>query len=493
MLFSSYEYILFFLPVSFFVYFFLNKKNKTTLSKVWLVASSLFFYSWFNIYYLPILISSVLINYGFGITLSDDKVKTSPSTRRVILVLGIFFNISLLGYFKYTDFLIENYNIISGSSVQPFNLLLPLALSFITFQMIAYLVDAYNGKTRDCSLLTFALFASFFPQQIAGPIVHHSEMMPQFASHSNMHKNYSNIGLGLYIFAIGLFKKVIIADSFAVWADSGFTHQGAFEFHHAWVTSLSYTFQLYFDFSGYTDMAIGSALLFNIRLPINFNSPYKSLNIQDFWRRWHITLSRFLRDYIYIPFGGNRKGKSRTYMNLFGTFLIGGIWHGASWMFVIWGAMHGGALVIHRLWDKLGITMPKALAWLITFNFVNLAWIFFRATDLDTATRIIRGMTGMNGMFTTDSSLIPTSSISHLGILFDTASRYIGAYGAIYTLQIVAILATFVLITQKNTSQIYAEGKQISWPRMAIAGVAAGVAIIASLTSTSAIFLYFNF
>jgi D-alanyl-lipoteichoic acid acyltransferase DltB (MBOAT superfamily) len=290
------------------------------------------------------------------------------------------------------DFFIGNINFLAESSIPLLNLALPLAISFFTFQQIAYLVDAYRAEVKETNLLNYSLFVTFFPQLIAGPIVHHSEMMPQFLSKRNLIKNYQNISLGLFIFSIGLFKKVAIADSFAIWATKGFDGAKHLNFIEAWITSLSYTFQLYFDFSGYTDMAIGIALLFNIKLPMNFYSPYKSLDIQDFWRRWHITLSRFLKDYVYIPLGGNRSGSVRTYSNLLTTFILGGIWHGAGWTFVFWGLLHGLALVSHRIWKSLGFKLPKLLAWFITFNFINITWVFFRATDFESAFKVLKGM-----------------------------------------------------------------------------------------------------
>jgi D-alanyl-lipoteichoic acid acyltransferase DltB (MBOAT superfamily) len=240
-------------------------------------------------------------------------------------------------------------------------------------------------------------------------------MMPQFASKWNKVKNYKNIALGVFIFSMGLFKKVVIADTFAVWATAGFDTATTLTLFEAWATSLSYTFQLYFDFSGYTDMAIGAALLFNIKLPINFNSPYKALNIQDFWRRWHITLSRFLRDYIYIPLGGNKKGSFKTYNNLLITFLLGGLWHGAAWTFIFWGFLHGMALMIHRLWQKIGFKLNVLIAWLITFNFVNIAWIFFRAKEWDDAIKVLSGMFGFSGI-----ALHP---------MFESKLKFLSAYG----------------------------------------------------------------
>ena len=385
MLFNSYVFIFAFLPLVFFVYFFLNKKRLSTLAKAFLVSASLFFYAYWNVCYLPILLGSIVFNF----LVSKFLVKHQS---KAVLIFGIVCNLALLGYFKYTDFFISNLNAIANTNLGLLHIALPLALSFVTFQQIAYLVDSYNKQTKENSFLNYCLFITFFPQLIAGPIVHHKEMMPQFANKFNLIKNYKFIALGLFIFSMGLFKKSVVADTFLIFANAGFDVERNLTFLQAWATSLSYTFQLYFDFSGYCDMAIGLALLFNIRLPINFNSPYKALNIQDFWHRWHITLSRFLRDYIYIPLGGNRKGQCHTYINLFLVFLIGGLWHGAAWTFVVWGALHGVAIVIHRCWQKLNFKLNKIIAWIITFNFVNFTWIFFRAKSFEDAMKVIRGM-----------------------------------------------------------------------------------------------------
>ena len=391
MLFNSYIFIFAFLPVSFFVYFLLNRTGRRVLAKTFLVLASLFFYSWWNVAYLPIILASMFFNYLVGILLSGDRL-TTPSRKKMILIIGITANVALLAYFKYADFLIGNFNALLQTHYPLLHLALPLAISFFTFQQIAYLVDSYRGETGEYDFLNYANFVTFFPQLIAGPIVHHQEMMPQFADPRNKALNYQNIAAGLFVFSIGLFKKVIIADTFAVWATMGFDQMPILNMSEAWLSSLSYTFQLYFDFSGYTDMAIGAALLFNIRLPFNFNSPYKAVSIQDFWRRWHMTLSRFLRDYIYIPLGGNRGGEFRTYSNLLLTFLIGGIWHGAGWTFVFWGFLHGIAIVIHRAWTRLGWKMPLLLAWFLTFNFINITWVFFRAKEWEDATKILHAM-----------------------------------------------------------------------------------------------------
>ncbi len=294
----------------------------------------------------------------------------------------------------------------------------------------------------------------FFPQLIAGPIVHHKEMMPQFSDAANRHPRVVNIAEGLFIFAIGLFKKAVIADTFAVWVTEGFSHPDALHFTDAWITSLSYTFQLYFDFSGYTDMAIGAALLFNIRLPQNFDSPYKATSIQDFWRRWHITLSRFLRDYIYIPLGGNRKSEPRTYYNLMTTFLLGGIWHGAGWTFLFWGALHGAALVLHRLWKKAGKTMPMILAWFVTFMFVNISWVFFRAKDFHDAFSVLRGMSGYNGLSGYDTMALAYIAAAFAVVLFFHNSNQLVRNKKVrkYTFFITALLFLFALLQMFNIS-----------------------------------------
>lgn len=389
MLFNSYTYILAFLPLVLVGYWGLQK-HQASWAKFWLIAASLTFYAWWDVRYLPLLLLSMLVNYGIGQRIEQRN--------KPLLVGGIIFNLGLLGYFKYADFFINNIDRVFGLNIPEQQIVLPLAISFFTFQQISYLVDRYQGKVAHTHPTDYILFVTFFPQLIAGPIVHHKEMMPQFADKQLQSINYTNIAKGIFIFSIGLAKKVVVADTFAEYANRGFEIAAMLNLAEAWVTSLSYTLQIYFDFSGYTDMAIGAALMFNITLPINFNSPYKATDLQDFWRRWHMTLSRFLRDYLYIPLGGNRNGKLLTYRNLFLTFLLGGLWHGAAWTFVIWGALHGIGLIIHRLWSKAGFSLPKVVAWLITFNFVNLAFVFFKADSFTTAISILKGMSGPNGI-----------------------------------------------------------------------------------------------
>jgi D-alanyl-lipoteichoic acid acyltransferase DltB (MBOAT superfamily) len=458
----------------------------------------LFFYSWWDIAYLPLILSSILFNYLIGTTLSksseNNKLGLNKTfSKKSILIFGIVCNVALLGYFKYTNFFLENFNGIFESNIPLQYIILPLGISFFTFTQIAFLVDAYRNEVKEYDLVRYMLFVTYFPHLLAGPILHHKEMMPQFANLKNSVINYRNIAVGLFIFSIGLFKKVIIADTFAVWANAGFDTAITLNLFEAWVTSLSYTFQLYFDFSGYTDMAIGISLMFNIKLPINFNSPYKALNIQDFWRRWHMTLSRFLRDYIYIPLGGNKKGSFRTYSNLLATFVIGGFWHGAGWTFLFWGFLHGMALIIHRLWSNLGFKMWTWLAWFITFNFVNIAWVFFRAKEWEDAVRVLGGMAGLStnnisfsiGFLDKISMWLNISLHNYLPYSITKAN--IDEISLIFCLFFIPIVLIF-----KNING-YILNKNLTLKMILIAMLAFSYSIINSFFTSTEVFLYFNF
>ncbi|MCG8098700.1 MAG: MBOAT family protein, partial [Candidatus Thiodiazotropha taylori] len=359
MLFNSFEFIFLFLPITFFVFFFIGKRNHHRVAISWLILCSLFFYGWWDPAYLGLILFSMLFNYSFGIMLSSDS---NGIYKKTLLIIGVAVNLSLLGYFKYTNFLVDQINIVAGTEFNIERIVLPLAISFFTFQQIAYLVDAYRKETNEYNFLKYCLFVTFFPQLIAGPIVHHKEMLPQFDQDSIYKINNHYLALGLTIFSIGLFKKVVLADNVAVYANLIFSaaeNGEPLSFFEAWVGALAYTFQLYFDFSGYSDMAIGLAYMFGIKLPINFNSPYKATSIIDFWRRWHITLSRFLRDYLYFTLGGNKMGLVRRYANLFITMLLGGIWHGAGWTFVFWGMLHGFYLMVNHAWRKFRSSVLK--------------------------------------------------------------------------------------------------------------------------------------
>jgi len=409
MLFNSYQFIFLFLPLTLLGFLLLSRKNRE-MAILWLVLASLFFYGWWNPVYLLLIIASMLVNFFFG-RLLGNRSRISPQHRKWLLGMGVTLNLAALGYYKYANFFIQNINAITGTDFNLETIILPLAISFFTFQQIAYMVDAYRGITREYSFLHYALFVTFFPQLIAGPIVHHKEMLPQFLGNGTSAKVVENIAIGSTIFLIGLFKKTVLADNAALYASPVFSAAESGEsisFFVAWGGALSYTLQLYFDFSGYSDMAIGGARLFGIKLPLNFHSPYKATSIVEFWRRWHMTLSRFLRDYLYIPLGGNKLGPVKRYRNLFVTMLLGGLWHGAGWTFVVWGALHGGYLVVNHGWHRItGRDRPqnrslssvyKGLAWLVTFVAVVVGWVFFRATDFASALVILKGMAGMSGV-----------------------------------------------------------------------------------------------
>jgi D-alanyl-lipoteichoic acid acyltransferase DltB (MBOAT superfamily) len=499
MLFSSWQFLLLFLPVTFFVYFWLNRQRLMTAGKTWLVLASLVFYAQWNSSYLPLILTSILLNFAIGTGLAQGHPKGAGRknsrhheiNRRVVLTTGIVANLLLLGYYKYTDFLLHNLNQVLGFAYSPPQIVLPLAISFFTFTQIAYLVDSYRGETAEYDLLNYSLFVTFFPHLIAGPIVHHGDIMPQFASRWTLAMRYPNIQRGLFIFSIGIFKKVVIADTFANWANAGFDGGQTLNFYEAWATSLAYTFQLYFDFSGYCDMAIGVSLLFNVWLPINFNSPYKALDIQDFWRRWHITLSNFLRDYLYIPLGGNRVSPPRLYANLLATFVLGGLWHGATWMFVIWGALHGGALVAHRLWQKLLAPMPRLPAWLITFIFVNFAWVFFRAKTLDDAQRVISGMLDFRSAINHPIESIPTAGLAWGGRLSDTLLRALPSGLVPHAPTYLAIIIAFVILFQRNSMELSLG--YLSNTKLLSGAVMFCISMYVTLAATSIVFLYFNF
>lgn len=494
MLFNAPEYIFAFLPITVVIYYFLNRINPANVAKTWLVLASLFFYGYWNTDYLLLITTSMLVNFAIGSAIHKTKANSTRShnffAAKPLLASGIVFNLGLLAYFKYFDFFIANINSLFDSNLPLLHLILPLAISFFTFQQIAYLVDNYKTDTKEYSLLNYCLFVTFFPQLIAGPIVHHKEMMPQFASLQNKFINWNNVIKGIFIFSIGLFKKVIIADTFASWANAGYYSTSSLDLLQAWFTSLSYTFQLYYDFSGYTDMAIGAALLFNIKLPVNFNSPYKAVNIQDFWRRWHMTLSRWLRDYLYIPLGGNRSGELLTYRNLFITFLLGGLWHGAGWTFVIWGALHGCALMIHRLWHKMGFHMPVILAWPTTFLFVNFTWVFFRANSLPDAIHLIRAMFGLNGV---------TLSLDHIvlvkappPVLELISMGYSDTHSSLIVLCFMVLFATIAGMG-RNSIHYLSDNILIKKHHLAFSAVVIFSSYLMSITDVPTEFLYFNF
>ena len=419
MLFNSWEFIFLFLPVT-LTGFFLIARRSHPLAALWLAAASLFFYGWWNPKFVSLLLASIAFNYGMG-----QAIARREDRRSQLLVFAVSANLLLLGVFKYANFFMSSLNGAAGTHFGLADIVLPLGISFFTFTQIAFLVDVSRGIVREYNFVHYLLFVTYFPHLIAGPVLHHKQMMPQFSAPATYRISPENLAAGLAMFSLGLGKKVLLADTFADYASPLFVAVGGGaqpDIIAAWLGAVAYTFQLYFDFSGYSDMAIGLSLLFGVRLPLNFNSPYKAWNIIEFWRRWHMTLSQFLRDYLYIPLGGNRSGPLRRHANLMATMLLGGLWHGANWTFVIWGGLHGAFLVINHAWRGLlgrcGIaaasrpTLPARMAGTaLTFLAVVVAWVFFRAQTFADAGVIVQGMLGIHGM------AVPSSLVPMLGTL----------------------------------------------------------------------------
>ena len=402
MLFNSFPFIFAFLPITLLGYELLRRYGPPRSTHVWLIGASCVFYAYWNAAFLGLLFASIVVNFVVGRRLQRLAAGGAPS--RTLLSVGLVWNLALLGYFKYANFFIDNLDAIFGTRIELAHVILPLGISFFTFQKIAFLVDSYKNEVERHEFVDFCLFVMFFPQLIAGPIVHFGEVIPQFARTSTPPAE-NRYTVGITLFAVGLAKKVLIADTLAVQASAMF--DGAAAGHvptlsDAWLGGLCYTLQIYFDFSGYSDMAIGLGWMFGIRLPINFTSPYKAQSIAEYWQRWHITLSRFLRDYVYIPLGGNRCSPARQRANLFATMLLGGIWHGAGWTYVLWGSMHGAMLVVHRIWEQSVFGKRHALHPVLargaTFVAVLVAFVAFRAADLTTMVHVYRGLFGFNGI-----------------------------------------------------------------------------------------------
>lgn len=404
MLFNSYVFVLMFFPIVLIGYFGLNHFKKFFLAKVFLVLCSLFFYGYYNWWYLFIIVLSVLLNYGVSKILLEKSQKRF--IKKIAFAFALLANIGSLFVFKYFDFFISNINIVFKTSLPLLHIALPLGISFFTFQQLSYIIDSYRGdqNIKSYNFWDYALFVTYFPQLIAGPIVTHDEMVPQFADLKRKLFNFDNFAPGLYGFAFGLAKKVLIADTFGVIVDSGFANIPALGSYNAFFVMLAYTFQIYFDFSGYCDMATGIGKMMNIDITMNFNSPYKAIGIVDFWKRWHITLTRFFTKYVYIPLGGNRQGRFRTYVNILIVFFVSGVWHGANWTFIIWGLLHGVTSVLTRIIDDRTkcFSNPsnrfiKIVLWLCTFAFVNLAWVIFRADSIGQAFEFIAQLFSLNG------------------------------------------------------------------------------------------------
>ncbi|MDM0038147.1 MBOAT family protein [Variovorax sp. J22G21] len=419
MLFNSYAFIFAYFPIVLIGFFLIGKRNVRAAAG-FLALASLFFYGWWSVEAMPLLLASICFNYWAGLRLTPAPERTDRQRKRM-LVFALTVDLVILGVFKYANFFIANVNDgLAAAGATPLSMLhiaLPIGISFYTFTQIAFLVDCWQGKVHERSFVHYALFVTYFPHLIAGPVLHHAQMMPQFANPSTYRVDANKVALGLAIFTFGLAKKLLIADKMGQYADLMFTgvHNGTLpSLYTAWFGVLAYTLQIYFDFSGYSDMAVGLSLCLGVRLPLNFNSPYKSTSIIEFWRRWHISLSTFLRDYLYVPLGGNRKGEARRYINLFLTMLLGGLWHGAAWTFVIWGALHGTFLMINHLWNakvRRNATpgrLARVAGWALTFLCVMIAWVVFRAESVNAALEIYKGMLGFHGA--------PTSAFSEFAV-----------------------------------------------------------------------------
>lgn len=488
MLFNSYIFIFLFLPIAFSGYFILNHFQKYSAAKFFLVSMSLWFYAYFHSSYLWIILFSIGMNYLCHYLIIK---KCYP---RIVLLCGLLCNIGLLLYYKYFHFLIDNMNNLFHTNISLPDILLPLGISFFTFQQIAFLVDSAKGEISCQSPLDYALFVTFFPQLIAGPIVSHEEMLPQFRDMSRKHIQAENVYKGLRLFVLGLAKKVLMADTFGQAANWGFQNYTILSGPNAFAAMLFYTFQIYFDFSGYCDMARGIGCLFNIHLPVNFLSPYKSKNILEFWDRWHITLSRFFTRYVYIPLGGNRKGFARTCANVLLVFLISGIWHGAGWNYIVWGLLHGVLSVLTRIWQKYN-RHPKShpvgsfCSMCFTFLFVNFAWTFFRADTVSQAVHMLKSLIPIegNGIYLEYAVFFQIPELLYgLKLLHLDTMPYSPYYGMI-AFTLIAVLLIFCC---KNLYESEESHKPTVFGTICLSGLA--VWCIVSLSGVST-FLYFNF
>jgi alginate O-acetyltransferase complex protein AlgI len=485
MLFNSYIFIFCFLPVTFILYFAVRHFEYNTMAKLVLIGMSLWFYGYFNYRYLLILLPSIFINYVLAYLINNCA---SRSWRKSIMSVGVFFNIGLIFYFKYFNFFIDTVNSVFGSGFELKNILLPLGISFFTFQQISFLVDSYRNDMKYGKFIDYVLYATFFPKLVSGPIVLYKEIVPQFNDKSKFHINYDNIANGLYMFAIGLFKKVLIAETFGRAVAWGYGSIESLTAMDAAIVMLSYTFQIYFDFSGYSDMALGIAKMFNIDLPQNFNSPYKSKSIIEFWSKWHMTLTNFLRTYIYFPLGGSRKGTVRTYVNILIIFLVSGLWHGDNWTFIVWGVLHGIANMLNRLCKKSWGKVNEIVQWMATFLFINITWVFFRANTMDQAMTLLRRIVGsdstaISGQLMKQFILPEINFASDLPIFRYFFSRINGL-----SMWLFLIGALLIVLNLKNTSEI----KFKSTVGRAVITIVFLVWSIVSFAGVST-FVYFNF
>ena len=503
MLFNSYIFIFLFLPLCLGGFYLFAHRGKSVPARLWLTGFSLWFYGYFNPSYLLIMICSILFNYAVfkGMELAGRK---SPKWRRPVMIFGVAANLAVLFYFKYYDFFVENVNAVFGTSFVLKGILLPLGISFFTFQQIGFVVDAYRGEVKNCSFLDYALFVSFFPQLIAGPIVSQSEMLPQFAQIGRKRLDLEKFTAGIYLFTLGMVKKVLVADTFGLAVDWGYSNIPALSSVDSLLLVFFYSIQLYFDFSGYCDMARGLAWLFGMEIPVNFNSPYKAVNIIDFWRRWHITLSRFFRQYVYIPLGGNRKGRPRMYANLILIFLLSGIWHGAGWTFVTWGAAQGVLYIITRACQLYRKDHPRsgtaaalrfphrltmAAGTLFTFCYYSFACVFFRSETMTQAFAVFRRLfTG--GIALPAASFLEGFNLDEFWYVIKLLRLDSLPYSSLYLPAIITLGTLLVIFLAPNAGQCAERFRPRAWNALLTAFLF--LWCVLSLSGVSS-FLYFNF
>ena len=541
MLFNSYIFIFLFLPITLLGFYILREKQ-ATLAKVWLTCFSFWFYGYFNFSYLTIMLVSIIGNYGIHRQILKKRREKREEASKIVLILGIVLNLFILFYFKYYDFFLENVNIVLHTSFPLKGILLPLGISFFTFQQLSFLVDTYRGELDGCSFLDYALFVSFFPQLIAGPIVTHEEMLPQFqqigadknsggnAERREITKKLSDGKIrtkeegseyfvrGIYIFVLGLSKKVLLADTFGIAVDYAYANVSSLNGLESFLVILFYSIQLYFDFSGYCDMARGIAILFDMKIATNFESPYQARNIVEFWKRWHITLSRFFTKNIYIPFGGNRKGKIRTYLNYAIVFFLSGLWHGAGWNFILWGLMHGGLYIITKMYldvckkkmlsfeekenlqrcdkrregkvaEKAVLKLKESLSVLFTFSYISVAWVYFRATGISQANELL-GNVFRKGWLMPGESFLEGFNLGELWYPMKILKITNLPYATGYTMIGFLLLSVLIIFCGKNITQLDKSFKPTVWNACITAVLFLWCVISLSGVST---FLYFNF
>ena len=527
MLFNSYIFVFLFFPICLFGYYGLLHAHRTTAAKVFLIAMSFWFYGWFNVSYLLIMVGSIGGNYLFHRMLSNRADRVRPAFwRKAVMIMVVALNLGVLFYFKYFDFFLSTMNSLFGTSVALRRILLPLGISFFTFQQISFIVDTYRGEVQNCSLTDYALFVSFFPQLIAGPIVNHSEMLPQFAHMGKEHVEWQRIAEGMGLFILGLAKKVLIADTFGGGVDYGYAHLEFIGRSDAVLIIVFYALQLYFDFSGYCDMARGIGKMLGIEIPVNFDSPYQAVNIVDFWKRWHITLNRFFTKYVYIPLGGNRKGQARMYFNLFAVFMLSGLWHGAGWNYLVWGAMHGALYVLTRFWfrnikpclfrqnagmpsqqavvqdtqmptvksengrvSQIGHGIMTLVSRILLFIYVAVAWVYFRAENIAQANRMLA--TAVSGTVQKVSSeLAECFRVDEFWYVIKVLHLDNMSYSRYILMWVILAAGLYLALIGRNAAQRMEKMKYRTGSAVVFAVLALWCVLTFSKVST---FLYFNF